>query len=187
MRTFVLIVFYLAIAAISACTQNVDKQLNESRSATKKLASNLQQTLKSTLQADGPIEALTVCNIEAQKIESTVSKDIGVEVGRTSLKTRNPANIPDTWEKEVLLYFEQQKQNGADVKNLELYEVSKNEAGKWFRYMKAIPTSEVCLICHGENIAPAIQEKLQTLYPNDQAIGYKAGDLRGAFTVKNKL
>ena len=175
------------MAATSACTQNVDKQLNERRSTTKVLASKLQQTLISTLQADGPIEALTVCNIEAEKIASTVSEDTGAEVGRTSLQTRNAANIPDTWEKDVLLYFEQQKQNGADAKNLELYEVTKNETGKSFRYMKAIPTSEVCLVCHGESIAPVIQEKLQTLYPNDQAIGYKAGDLRGAFTVKIKL
>ena len=175
MKTFKLITLSLAIVTASACTQNVDKQLNESRIATQELASKLQQELKSSLQAGGPIEALTVCNIEAEKIASVVSKNTGAEVGRTSLKIRNPSNISDAWEEEVLLYFEQQKQAGADVKNLELYEVSKNTTGKWFRYMKAIPTSGVCLVCHGENIAPSIQEKLQTLYPNDQAVGYEAG------------
>lgn len=187
MKTYNLIFLSLTVFIASACTQNVDKQLNESRSATQVLASNLQQTLKNSMQTDGPIKALEVCNIEAEKIATELSTDLGAMVGRTSLKIRNSKNMSDAWEEEVLLYFEQQKLNGADVKTLELYEVTKNETGKWFRYMKAIPTSDVCLVCHGENIAPGIQEKLQLLYPNDQATGYKAGDLRGAFSVKIKL
>ncbi|MEM7402220.1 MAG: DUF3365 domain-containing protein [Pseudomonadota bacterium] len=187
MNTYFLILLNLVIFITSACTQNVDKQLNESRSAIQALASNLQQTLKSSMQTGGPIKALEVCNIEAEKIATIVSTDLEAIVGRTSLKVRNPKNIPDAWEEEVLLYFEQQKINGADLKTLELYEITKNETGKWFRYMKAIPISDVCLICHGENVAPDIQENLHILYPNDQAKGYKAGDLRGAFTVKLKL
>jgi hypothetical protein len=53
--------------------------------------------------------------------------------------------------------------------------------------MKAIPTAEVCLVCHGENIAPNIQAKLAELYPNDKAIGFNVGELRGAFSVTETL
>ena len=181
------IVLSLSFFIISACSQNVDKQLNESRNAIKDLAGQLQHTLKTSMQNNGPIKALNVCNVEAEKIAADISKANAVEVGRTSLKIRSPNNLSDTWETEVLRYFEQQRQNGTELENLEIYEITKNETGKWFRYMKAIPTSEVCLICHGENIAPDIHKQLQSLYPNDQATGYKVGDIRGAFSVKIKL
>ena len=46
---------------------------------------------------------------------------------------------------------------------------------------------EVCLKCHGENIDPAVKAKLGELYPNDKATGYKLGDLRGAFTVRQEM
>ena len=139
------------------------------------------------MQTGGPIEALDVCNIEAEDIATSISNELGLQVGRTSLKLRNVNNASDDWENEVLHYFEKQKQSGTELKNLEIYEITKNMDGKWFRYMKAIPTAEVCLMCHGETIAQPVQEKLQSLYPNDQATGFKAGDIRGAFTVKLKM
>lgn len=178
---------WILLLNISACTQNIEQQLQASRNATQQLASSLKSKLKISLQSGGPVEALTICNLEAGNITSQVSNGAGWQVGRTSLKIRNPANAPDAWEQDMLLYFEQQKQSGADVKNLEVYEIIKDENGKWFRYMKAIPTAEMCLMCHGETIAPPIQQKLQALYPNDQATGYKVGEIRGAFTIKQPL
>lgn len=175
---------WILLLYISACTQNIEQQLVASRDVTQQLASKLKSKLKSSLQTGGPIEAVTVCNLDAKNIASEVSKDIGWQVGRTSLKTRNPSNAPDNWEQDMLHYFEQQKQSGADISNLEAYEITEDENGKWFRYMKAIPTAEVCLVCHGEALAPPVQEKLLALYPDDKAIGYKVGDIRGAFTVR---
>jgi hypothetical protein len=49
--------------------------------------------------------------------------------------------------------------------------------------MKAIPTKIVCLKCHGSEIDPKIVAKLDELYPEDKAVGYKQGDIRGAFYV----
>ncbi len=56
-----------------------------------------------------------------------------------------------------------------------------------FRYMKAIPTAEPCLTCHGVNVAEPVKAKLAQLYPQDQATGFKAGDIRGAFTISKPL
>jgi hypothetical protein len=53
--------------------------------------------------------------------------------------------------------------------------------------MKAIPTGEVCLKCHGTQIAPEVSQVLASLYPEDRATGYKEGDIRGAFVVIRKL
>ena len=79
--------------------------------------------------------------------------------------------------------FAAKLKDGADPKTLE---ASKTEDGT-FRYMKAIPTGGVCLACHGEKIAQPIAAKLDSLYPDDQARGFKQGELRGAFTLSKKL
>ena len=44
-----------------------------------------------------------------------------------------------------------------------------------------------CLICHGDNIDSTISTKLNELYPNDKAVGYKAGEIRGAFTITQPM
>ena len=177
----------MLVSLVCACSENIDNQLEDSRSATQQLGGQLKGKLKTSLESKGPIEAITVCNIEAEDIAMNVSKNNALEVGRTSLKVRNPSNHPDVWEKDKLVYFEQQMLSGVDAKTLEVYGVTKENNEKWFRYMKAIPTAEVCLVCHGETLAPTIKQRLQALYPDDQARGYKSGDLRGAFTVKIKL
>ncbi len=54
--------------------------------------------------------------------------------------------------------------------------------------MKAIPTAEKpCLACHGGKIQIKVTETLDKLYPQDQARGYKAGDIRGAFTITQPM
>lgn len=164
--------------------QDVDQQLSDSKNATQQLASQLKQKLVSSLQEGGPVEAIGVCNTEALKIASTLSEKYKGKVGRTSLKFRNPDNQPDDWEKNVLFNFETKKQAGEDVSQLETYVIVEDESGKWFRYMKAIPTGDVCLMCHGEHIAPDVHEKIKSLYPKDLATGYERGELRGAFTIK---
>lgn len=53
--------------------------------------------------------------------------------------------------------------------------------------MKAIPTGGVCIACHGAELDPAIAQKINELYPDDQATGYKPGDIRGAFTISQTI
>jgi mono/diheme cytochrome c family protein len=45
---------------------------------------------------------------------------------------------------------------------------------------------EPCAACHGTNIAPGVQAKLAELYPNDQATGFKPGELRGAILISSR-
>ncbi|MFN7177274.1 MAG: DUF3365 domain-containing protein, partial [Thermaurantiacus sp.] len=53
------------------------------------------------------------------------------------------------------------------------------------RYMRAIPTAPQCLACHGpeEAIAPAVRAAIAERYPDDRATGFRAGELRGAFSI----
>ena len=70
---------------------------------------------------------------------------------------------------------------------MEYYEVVDHDDGKTFRYMKPIPTAKVCLGCHGDSLSAELAAKLDELYPDDQARGFKEGDIRGAFTISKPL
>lgn len=182
---YILIAFFL-----SACQDlAVDKQqlTQNSRDAVKALGGELKQTLQASMKAKGPIDSVAVCQIEAPKIADSISKAKGLSVARTALKYRNANNKPDDWERSVLEQFEQRKQEGEPVKTLEFSAVAEHNGNKVFRYMKAIPTGEVCLTCHGGSVAPAIAEKINRLYPDDKATGFKVGDIRGAFTVTQEI
>ena len=52
--------------------------------------------------------------------------------------------------------------------------------------MRALPTQELCLGCHGtdDRLSPAVKARLAALYPDDKAVGYGLGQIRGAMTIK---
>lgn len=163
------------------------KLTENSRLAVKALGSELKSTLQASMKANGVIESISVCNIKASGITNRVSEEQGMSVGRTSLKYRNPGNKPDDWEKTVLEQFEQRKVAGEAVNTLEYSEVTEHDGKKVFRYMKAIPTDGVCLNCHGMNVSQPFVSKINSLYTDDKATGFKKGDIRGAFTVIQAL
>lgn len=157
------------------------------RGVVKAFAGELSGRLKQAMESGGPIEAIAVCHTEAPAIAAAQSEASGWEVGRTSLRLRNPGNAPDAWELAVLEEFAARKAQGEDVTKLERAEIVEADGAPSFRYMKAIPTAEMCTACHGTTVAPAVQAKLLELYPDDQATGFAVGDLRGAFTLRRPL
>jgi hypothetical protein len=169
----------------------LQQRANESRVVVKQFMVQLKGELGKAIKAGGPVEAIRVCNTVAPAIAKTESDKHGWEVGRTSLKTRNPDNAPDAWEKKVLLEFEQRAASGEKMNNMEHFEVVEQDGKKVFRYMKAIgmpPLNKMpCLKCHGENIDAKVIAKLDELYPHDMARGYKPGMVRGAFTITQPM
>ena len=91
--------------------------------------------------------------------------------------------VAEDWEREVLMSFEARKAEGQDPKTLEHYAFVEQDGQQVFRYMKAIPTGEVCVACHGSELSPEVTAALAELYPQDQATGFQPGDIRGAFTI----
>jgi hypothetical protein len=142
---------------------------------------------ETAMKAGGPVNAIQVCNTRAPAIAAGFSGQKGWTVARTSLKYRNPDNAPDAWERKVLEQFEERKANGEDPKQMVYAEVVEDGRTKIFRFMKAIPTGPVCLACHGEKIDAAVEAEIQALYPDDQARGFNAGDIRGAFTITQPM
>jgi hypothetical protein len=107
-----------------------------------------------------------------------------------TLKPRNPLlGQGDSWEQAVLLEFDRRVAAGSKPEDLEAAIVVEEPAGKFMRYMKALPVAPMCLTCHGgaNDIPPTVKATLRRDYPHDRAIDYKAGEIRGAVTIKRPL
>lgn len=170
-------------SATPMAAEDKEQRLSESRQTVKAFGQSLKSELQTAMKSGGPVHAIQVCNQVAPAIASDISLEKGWEVGRTSLKTRNSVNNPDAWETRVMQDFERRKAAGEPVKTLEFSGVVDVGGKPAFRYMKAIPTGEVCLKCHGSELDTKVKARLDSLYPDDQARGFKAGDLRGAFSI----
>ncbi|GAB4297636.1 MAG: DUF3365 domain-containing protein [Thiohalomonadaceae bacterium] len=166
-------------------------RVENSKAVIKEFFGKLKGELEAAMKKGGPINAIEVCNRVAPGIAKELSDKHGMDVARTSLKTRNADNAPDAWETAVLKKFEERKAAGENPDSIAFGEVVETDGKKEFRFMKAIimpPEDKMpCLKCHGSNIDPAIAAKLDALYPKDMARGYKAGDVRGAFTLRQPM
>ncbi len=167
--------------------QTSDQLKEEAKGVIQTYFGQLKGELQAAMKAGGPVNAIEVCNTRAPTIAHDVSGQSGWQVSRTSLKLRNQGNAPDAWELAVLKKFEERKAAGQDPKSIAFAEVVEQDGGKTFRFMKAIPTGKVCLNCHGADLKPEVAAKLDEMYAKDNARGFKAGDLRGAFTLSKSL
>lgn len=179
----------LLVLAVSGASADYDEEadLEQARQATAAFGKALKSELLTAMKSNGPIAAIEVCNTQAPAIARAVSHEQGVLISRVSLKNRNPENTPSSWQYRVLETFEARKQSGEPPDSLTWHETVSVESGHEFRFMKAIPTGGLCLQCHGVAIDPAVAEKLDALYPEDKATGFRQGDLRGAFVVTKPL
>ena len=51
-------------------------------------------------------------------------------------------------------------------------------------YAEPLYTMPLCVNCHGQNLKPEVAQQIKKLYPDDQATGFHAGDLRGLLWVE---
>jgi hypothetical protein len=161
--------------------------IDASKAAIQDFFGVLKGELVKGMKEGGPTHAIDVCHKVAEPITTTKAQEHDMDLARTSLKVRNPNNAPDAWETEVLQEFDKRKAAGEDPMKIAHAEIVEENGQKQFRFMKAIPTGEVCLKCHGTEIAPEVQAKIDEFYPEDQAVGYSLGEIRGAFTIKKDI
>lgn len=175
----------LAIGLTSALSADFEEPSEAARAkqAVSDFSAALKSELVAAMQSGGPVEAIEVCHQRAAVIAGEVSSQTGMTLSRVSSRNRNPSNAPNDWQSVVLMDFEARKQGGEEAGALTWYEQAETAAGTEFRFMQAIPTSGICLQCHGTEIAEPVAHKLAELYPDDKATGFSAGDLRGAFVV----
>jgi len=188
MKRTILAALISGIACTGAtASQDNSANIDEAKGIIKAFFEQLKGELEAAMKEGGPVNAIKTCQLKAPAIAQDMSSSSGWDVGRTSLKLRNPANAPDAWELAVLNSFEERKSAGEDPQNIAKAEVVEQDGKKVFRFMKAIPTAELCLNCHGSELKPEVVEALNTHYVADQATGFKLGDIRGAFTLSKPL
>ena len=182
--------FLITILLTFSFNLKSDTNLNEHEDIIKKTLSNTMLSLKNSLEKaleSGDVEnAVKMCSLEAQDLTNK-SNTRKTTIKRISLKYRNPKNKPTKFEETILQNFEKKLTSGAKFTDLEFKKVLSGKEFNTLLYIKAIPTKGVCLNCHGQNIDKDVQAEISSKYPNDNAIGFKLGDIRGAFSVRHNF
>ncbi len=175
----------ILLTALAAGAENdLDAHTRLSREVIEAFAKSLKAELTTAIEASGPAAAIELCNHTAPNIVSRHALEDGLTLGRTSLKLRNPDNAPDAWERTILQSFEVRRAAGEDPATIEHAAIIMRDGRRVIHYMKAIPTGELCLNCHGgDEVKPEVAAKLAKYYPDDKARGFSVGDIRGAFTI----
>jgi hypothetical protein len=191
MRSVLAALLAAACLLPAAClAQTQSELLSQSREIAASLLQQLGARLRATLEEKGPEGAVPVCRNIAPDLAGQLSRETGWRVARVSLRTRNPLlGTPDAWEQKALAEFDRRAAAGEKPDALELGEVVEEPAGRYFRYVRAIPVTALCVTCHGakEQMSPFILEQIATEYPHDRATGYALGQIRGAVTIKRPL
>ena len=146
------------------------------------LLKTLGGNMKAHMKSGGPMEALDFCSNEAYTLTESVNKKLqkGVSVKRISSKFRNPLNTPSEDEQKVLDELQMMQDKGEKIPPYVIKQIGE----KNFKFYKPLTMDKpVCLKCHGDVQNEALKKEIAQRYPDDKAMGYKLGDLRGAVVV----
>ena len=156
-------------------------------SASQDLLKTLKSHLMEAMQQEELVDAFEFCAVQAIPLTEEVNDRLPqtVEVKRVSLKFRNPANKPDPMDEEALKSL---ANSLAQTDSLPKFLIMR-ERDHIYRYYKPLQIAKPCLKCHGarETIDEQVLNSLRENYPEDNALNYKLGDLRGAVRVRIKL
>lgn len=141
----------------------------------------LGKNLLEAIQQQGTSGAITFCNTRAIKLTDSMSVELGAKIKRVSDRNRNPDNKANQAELKYIQNGKIQLTAGNKMEPLVI------EASDHYTAYYPIITNNMCLQCHGapdREIQPEVINLLRTLYPDDLAIGFKEGDLRGIWVVE---
>ena len=189
-RLFVVVVVSTTLLAMwagcskeSADGQASTQDIQIAQRASHKLISDFQKELKTELIAAlneaGSAHAIEVCQERAPEIGRTATGSPLVTIKRISDRNRNSENAASKTESAVLAKFAvEQYPEYVD-------EWVTVDSVTHYRYYQPIFVQSLCLRCHGPHnaIDDGTAAAIASLYPDDKAIEYSVGDLRGMFVV----
>jgi len=159
------------VASAMTATQKAQQELVAT--ATNAMAAELLGELEAALQSGGGPAGIQACREKAPEIAARVSQQYGVKIGRTSHRLRNPNNTIPSWAERPV----------ADRVGEPTFLAG---SGGELAALLPIRLKAECQMCHGpaEAIDEDIQRAIATFYPNDHAVGFVAGDVRGWIWVE---
>ena len=140
----------------------------------------LSKELQQAMKEGGVQKAVPYCNINALPIADSLSEEFGVVIRRVTDKPRNPADTMNQVESEVFASFTKAVNENGSTRPT----VVDVQDGAYF--FAPILLQEFCQKCHGtpgEQISEEDYALIKELYPDDKAIGYKPGQLRGMWSI----
>ena len=168
-----------------------ENAMQETRDIASAMLKELGQTLQAAMANGGPENAIGVCKTQAPEIAQNLSTKHQLQVARVGTRARNAVmGQPNEWQALALKQFEARLASGDKPHDIEYVQLTKSGAYDLeLRYAKPIVMQAMCTACHGstEQITPSVKAKLEQMYPNDKAVDYKPGDLRGAVVVTRIL
>ncbi len=199
-----LLLLIILISSIYACENNTKKDTSKQETSQQEqaqkpafdhkaykmkgmlIAKTTFKHFKSKIQSIGQKEGLPAvvdfCHDNAMKLTDSIGAAHHVVIKRTSHKLRNPDNKPDIDEEAVLNEY---LKNQEEQKNMEPVVLKDSEG--YVHFYAPIKIKQACLQCHGEpgkDIHEEVYKVIKAKYPNDQATGFKEGDLRGIWDIK---
>lgn len=175
-------VVLLGTATVSSVVE-AGREQTLAKKAVHQLNQGLRKKLTETVQKEGAAGAIDVCAKDAPEIIARIERELGVTVKRSSLKLRNPGNAPDAAEADLLKALA-----ASELAGEELPEGIATFPNDSHRFYKVIKVERSCLQCHGQPSAmqEAVREVLTATYPEDKAVGYEEGEIRGIISVTVK-
>ena len=187
----ILSILFVAVLLLAACGKKAEEKTEVSylddekifTAASNKLVAKFGGELKgeliSAMSEGGAIAAIEVCHEEAPKIAAANSGEYW-SIRRVSDRSRNPDNLASTHELDVMASLQD------TIAPSWSHEWADTETKPLFRFYQTIRIAPVCTKCHGteDAIDADVKAMLAELYPDDKAVGYQPGDLRGMFVVE---
>jgi hypothetical protein len=195
--------FLTAVMLISACTHQPSQQqkgndaekvvfiqltdsvknllIHRGDLIAKQAQSAFQTVLKKAIKSEGMEYAIGFCNTEAMKITDSVSAVQNVQIRRLAKKYRNPQNETNKEESEIYKSYILEWLNRETLHP----KIIPDKQGHPV-YYRPIGILPVCLNCHGvpgKDIPSPLAEKIVQLYPEDKAIDFQKGELRGMWAI----
>lgn len=141
-------------------------------------ADTLQSSLKRAIVENGVDGAIQFCNVHATGLVSDLEDSLGVSIMRVTNNPRNPKDSLTNIDRDIWEAYAYASSNEAQLQELD---------DQTLILTKPIMISTgLCLNCHGEpgnTITSENYDLIKSKYPNDQAINYQVGDLRGMWRI----
>lgn len=151
--------------------------LQKGDSITTRVQKLLLANVMTAMKAGGPVNAVEFCNIHAMPLTDSLAGEYNCVIQRVSDKYRNPANKLSEADADILVKMSS---------SVPIKPVLASENGRMVYYKPIKIAMPACLSCHGsagKEIESKTLEIITQKYPNDRAIGYKEGDLRGLWKI----
>ena len=154
---------------------------DQGKQLTQRAAGVLSSNLLAALTRGGPTNAIQFCSTRALPLTVAAGTN-GILVRRVSHRPRNPVNRASSNDLAVIQQFQAKLRPGAGLTPV----LVTNAQGQVTFYAPIVLNTPLCLQCHGtpgNEVAAQTGEVLHRLYPQDEALNFKLGELRGAWRV----